>query len=96
MEISIIVPGGARARIVTNAEGSIFGEAALLDGRPRSATAQAVGETVMFELSRSSLAEIAAAEPRIMIQLMTNLAKILSIRMRETNEILRQLEDSRG
>ena len=34
VEISIIVPGGARARIVTNAEGSLFGEAALLDGRP--------------------------------------------------------------
>lgn len=96
VEISIIVPGGARARIVTNAEGSLFGEAALLDGRPRSATAQAVGDTVVFELSRAALAEIAAAEPEIMIRLMTNLAKLLSIRMRETNEILRQLEDSRG
>ena len=96
VEISIIVPGGARARIVTNAEGSLFGENALLDGRPRSATAQAVGDTVVFELSRAALAEIAAAEPEIMIRLMTNLAKLLSIRMRETNEILRQLEDSRG
>ncbi len=96
VEISIIVPGGARARIVTNAEGSLFGENALLDGRPRSATAQAVGDTVVFELSRAALEEIAAAEPEIMIRLMTNLAKLLSIRMRETNEILRQLEDSRG
>ncbi len=96
VEISIIVPGGARARIVTNAEGSLFGEAALFDGGPRSATAQAVGETVVFELSRTALAEIAEREPEIMIRLMTNLAKIQSIRMRETNEILRQLEDSRG
>jgi SulP family sulfate permease len=96
VEISIIVPGGARARIVTNAEGSLFGEAALFDGRPRSATAQAVGDTVVYDLSRSALAEIAAKEPGIMIRLMTNLAKIQSIRMRETNEILRQLEDSRG
>ena len=96
VEISIIVPGGARARIVTNAEGSLFGEAALLDGRPRSATAQAVGDAVVFELTRTALDEIAAREPEIMIRLMTNLAKIQSIRMRETNEILRQLEDSRG
>jgi anti-anti-sigma regulatory factor len=96
VEISIIVPGGARARIVTNAEGSLFGDSALLDGRPRSATAQAVGDTVVFELSRAALADIADREPGIMIRLMTNLAKILSIRMRETNEILRQLEDSRG
>ncbi|MEO8676189.1 MAG: SulP family inorganic anion transporter [Casimicrobiaceae bacterium] len=96
VEISIIVPGGARARIVTNAEGSLFGEMALLDGRPRSASAQAVGDAVVFELTRTALDEIAAREPEIMIRLMTNLAKIQSIRMRETNEILRQLEDSRG
>ena len=44
VEISIVVPGGARARLVTMAEGSMFGDAALLDGRPRSATAQAVGD----------------------------------------------------
>jgi MFS superfamily sulfate permease-like transporter len=96
VEISIIVPGGARARIVTNAEGSLFGEVALLDGRPRSATAQAVGDTVVYELTRAALSEIEAREPEIAIQLMTNLAKLLSSRVRETNEILRQLEDSRG
>ena len=96
VEISIVVPGGARARIVTMAEGSLFGEAALLDGRPRSATAQAVAATVVYEFTRAALNEIARDDPAIAIQLMTNLAKLLSIRMRETNEILRQLEDSRG
>ncbi len=96
VEISIVVPGGARARIVTMAEGSLFGEAALLDGRPRSATAQAVGATVVYEFSRDALDEIARTEPATAIQMMKNLARLLSIRMRETNEILRQLEDSRG
>ena len=96
VEISIVVPGGARARIVTNAEGSLFGEAALLDGRPRSATAQAVEATTVYELTRDALDEIARTEPAIAIKLMTNLARLMSIRMRETNEILRELEDSRG
>jgi MFS superfamily sulfate permease-like transporter len=96
VEISILVPGGARARIRTFAEGSLFGEATLLDGRPRSATAQAVVPTVVYELSRAALSDIEAHEPEIAIRLMTNLAKLLSIRMRETNEILRQLDDSRG
>jgi CRP-like cAMP-binding protein len=96
VEISIIVPGGARARIVTFAEGSLFGDAAILDGRPRSATAQAVGPTVVYELTRAALSEIEAREPDIAIRLMTNLAKVLTIRMRDTNEILRQLDDSRG
>jgi len=96
VEISIIVPGGARARIVTNAEGSLFGEVALLDGRPRSATAQAVGRAVVYEFTRAALNEIEASEPEIAIRLMTNLALGLAIRMRETNEILKQLDDSRG
>jgi len=96
VEISIVVPGGARARIVTMAEGSLFGEAALLDGRPRSATAQAVGAAVVYEFSRDALDEIARTEPATAVQMMKNLARLLSIRMRETNEILRQLEDSRG
>ncbi len=96
VEISIVVPGGSRARIVTMEEGSLFGEAALLDGRPRSATAQAVEDTVVYELTRDALDEIAAHDPAIAIRLMTNLARLLSLRMRETNEILRQLDDSRG
>jgi MFS superfamily sulfate permease-like transporter/CRP-like cAMP-binding protein len=96
VEISIVVPGGSRARLVTMEEGSLFGEAALLDGRPRSATAQAVEDTVVYELTRDALDEIATRDPAIAIRLMTNLARILSLRMRETNEILRQLDDSRG
>ncbi len=96
VEISIVVPGGSRARLVTFEEGSLFGEAALLDGRPRSATAQAVENTVVYELTRDALDEIAKHDPAIAIRLMTNLARLLSLRMRETNEILRQLDDSRG
>lgn len=96
VEISIVVPGGSRARLQTFEEGSLFGEAALLDGLPRSATAQAVEDTVVYELTREATDEIAAQDPEIAIHMMTNLARILSLRMRETNEILRQLDDSRG
>jgi SulP family sulfate permease len=96
VEISILAGGKHRVRLVTMAEGSLFGEAALLDGRPRSAAAQAVEDTVVYELTRGGLDGIAARHPRIAIRIVTNLARIMSQRMRETNEILRQLDDSRG
>jgi sulfate permease, SulP family len=96
VEISIMTSGKHRVRLVTMAAGSLFGEAALLDGRPRSAAAQAVEETVVYELTRAGLDDIAAQHPRIAIRIMANLARIMSQRMRETNEILRQLDDSRG
>jgi CRP-like cAMP-binding protein len=96
VEISILTGGSHRVRLVTMAEGSLFGEAALLDGRPRSATARAVEHTVVHELTRTVLDEMAAHQPRIAIRIMANLARIMSQRMRDTNEILRQLDDSRG
>ncbi len=96
VEISIAGAGAHRLRIVTMAEGSLFGEAALLDGRPRSATAQAAEEIVVYELTRDELHEIETRYPPVAIRMMTNLARQLSLRMRETNEIVRQLADSRG
>ncbi|HKE39977.1 MAG TPA: SulP family inorganic anion transporter [Casimicrobiaceae bacterium] len=91
-----ISAGSEEVRIVTMAEGSLLGEAALLDGRPRSATARAVEDTVVYELSREDLDSIAAQHPTIAIRIMGNLARIMSQRMRETNEILRQLYDTSG
>ena len=66
------------------------------DGRPRSATALAVEDSVVYELTRAALDDTGARRPRIAIRIMANLARIMSQRMRETNEILRQLEHSRG
>lgn len=97
VEISIALPGGRRTRIVTMAEGAIFGEAALLDGRPRSATALAIEPTVVYALSRDALfTRLARDAPDTAIKLLLNLARVLATRMRETNEIVRRLEESRG
>ncbi len=96
VEVSIAGANAQRVRIVTMASGSLLGEAALLDGRPRSATAQAAEDTVAYELTRENLKTIATDHPAIAIRMMTNLARQLSLRMRETNEIVRQLADSRG
>ena len=68
--------------------------ASILHAAP--ATAQAVEATTVYELTRTALDEIARNEPAIAIRLFTNLARLMAIRMRETNEILRGLEDSRG
>ena len=43
---SVLIHDGAR-EFETVGEGGIFGELALVDGRPRSATATAVGETTV-------------------------------------------------
>jgi CRP-like cAMP-binding protein/anti-anti-sigma regulatory factor len=95
--VSITVGGGHRqSRIVTFAPGSIFGEAAMLDGAPRSATATIVEDTVVYSLSRRALEALARTDPSLSNKLLVNLGRHLSARLRQTTDTLRDLADSRG
>jgi CRP-like cAMP-binding protein/anti-anti-sigma regulatory factor len=95
--VSIEVGGGASAnRIVTFASGSLFGEAALLDGAARSATAIAAEDAVVYCLSRPALETLAARHPAIANKLLLNLGRHLSGRLRQTTDALRELSDSAG
>lgn len=96
VEISITVGERRRQRLVTMSAGALFGEAALLDGRSRSATAVAVEPSVFYTLTGAALDELATSHPRIAITLLRNLARDMSRRMRDTNRILRSLDDSLG
>jgi CRP-like cAMP-binding protein len=95
--VSIMVHGGDRQRrIVTFAPGSIFGEAAMLDGAPRSATATVVEDAVVYSLSRRALELLARSDPGLSNKLLVNLGRHLSARLRQTTDTLRALADSRG
>lgn len=97
IEISITTDETRRSRIVTMSAGSLFGEMALLDGQPRSATAVAAERTVLYELTRIAFKdEIERHHPHIAISLLTSLASQLSQRLRETTGILRRLDSARG
>jgi MFS superfamily sulfate permease-like transporter/CRP-like cAMP-binding protein len=95
--VSILVRGGGQQRrIVTFAPGSVFGEAAMLDGAPRSATATAIEDTVVYSLSRSALDALSRSDPGLSSKLLVNLGRHLSARLRQTTDTLRELIDSRG
>jgi CRP-like cAMP-binding protein len=71
---------GGRAKIVgprrtrTLQTGDYFGEMALLDGEPRSATVTAVGELQTMRLPRKPFMKLLQQEPSIAIALLTDLA----------------------
>jgi sulfate permease, SulP family len=96
IQISIDVGDGRRHRIVTMSAGALFGEAAMLDGRPRSATAVAVEASSFYMLTGPVLDELIASNPQIATTLLRNLARDLSQRLRETDKIIRALDDSLG
>ena len=67
--------------------GDIFGEIALLDGKPRTADASAMAASQLFRVQRSDFLGLMAAEPR----LTQHLLEMVCGRIRKTSEML---EDS--
>ena len=83
---------GGDIRLVTFAPGAVFGELALLDRGPRSATITADEDLKAFGLSEASFAALCQQQPDIAIKLLTALGRELSVRIRYANMTIQQLE----
>ncbi len=66
-------------------EGDFFGEIALLDSSPRSATARAVTKTELLAIFRADLDKLIMNEPYIAARIMKQLAIVIGMRLKETN-----------
>lgn len=96
-ELHLIVAGQVRIYTISElgqelsvrifAEGAFFGELALLDGRPRSATAEAMRPTTTLTLHRSAFLQAIEAFPGIAISVLEE----LSGRLRATNTYVEHL-----
>ena len=79
-------------RLATFAPGAVFGELALLDRGPRSATITADEDLKAFGLSDASFAVLCQQQPDLAIKLLTALGRELSVRIRYANMTIQQLE----
>jgi sulfate permease, SulP family len=79
-------------RLVTFAPGAVFGELALLDHGPRSATVTADEDLKALGLSEASFAVLRQQQPDLAIKLLTALGRELSVRIRYANMTIQQLE----
>jgi SulP family sulfate permease len=82
----------AGIRLVTFAAGAVFGELALLDRGPRSATITADEDLAGFGLSEASFTDLCQKQPDIAIKLLSALGRELSVRIRYANMTIQQLE----
>ena len=102
-ELLVIAKGSASAflrqaaggdmRLVSFGPGTAFGELAILDEGPRSATVTTSNGLVCYAMSKKDFADLATKAPAIAIKLLANLARLLSYRLREANRTIQQLEE---
>jgi CRP/FNR family transcriptional regulator, cyclic AMP receptor protein len=85
-QVNVFLAGEASRRLSLKdiARGEYFGELALFDDKPRSASALATTDAVLLELSRTTLSTYLALRP----QAAMNILQTMAARLRETNAML--------
>lgn len=87
VRITVLSGSGNEATVASVETGDCFGEFALLDGRPRSATARAIPATRTFVVTRPDFVDWLSGRPAAALALL----ETLSLRLRKTDEALADL-----
>jgi uncharacterized membrane protein len=86
--VQVYLPGAGKEPVVLKdlRTAEYFGELALFDDKPRSASVRAVVDTILLELTREELAEHLGRSTRAAMTILSEMAE----RLRETNAMLSQ------
>jgi len=87
IRISSSSPDGQEIHITEFGPGDTFGEIALIDGGPRTATAMAATNAELFKIRRGSFVQLLGDQPDLCFQLLVRLCE----RVRWTSELVEDL-----
>jgi CRP-like cAMP-binding protein len=88
-EVRIVIPGenpDEGVEVARLSAGDLFGELALLDSSPRSASAVAASPTEAAALARPDWLDLIDRQPAIGVEMLLPLAKMLAVRLRAANK----------
>jgi CRP-like cAMP-binding protein len=86
----MLAEGDEKTLVVLGAE-DIFGEMAILDGAPRSATARVAEEACLLSLRKADYEVLCEQNPRLALKLTRNIVRVFSRRIRENDDEYREL-----
>jgi CRP-like cAMP-binding protein len=91
-EVQILQAGadGTLQQLATLGSGDFFGEQALLDESPRTASAIAAEPCRVIGFFRPDLLELIESEPRLGLKIVMRLSQMISVRLRHTNRLLKE------
>ena len=85
--------GGRARRLASFAEGVFFGDMAILEEKPRSATVRAEIDTNMLFLAKKDFQQLTESQPLLATRMLLGIARELSHRLRTTNAEVRTLAE---
>jgi SulP family sulfate permease len=83
---------GRRIRVNTMTRGAVFGEMAILDPQPRSATLVAMEDAVCYRISAGQFERLNAQDPSFGLRLMKYMCLLFTTRLRLANLAIIELE----
>jgi CRP-like cAMP-binding protein len=82
--VEVLVPHGRRERPVrVQGPGTVLGEVAFLDGKPRSATVRAIAGCEVLRLSIEAFEVLAGRHPDLGRKLLFDVGRIVALRLRQ-------------
>ena len=91
IRISKMFAEGDEKTLVVLGSEDIFGEMAVIDGLPRSATARVAEDAELISLNKKSLDKLRTDDPALALKIVSNIVRVFSKRVREANEEYRDM-----
>lgn len=89
--LEVLIPqgnSGKLRRTQVREAGAVIGEQAFLDGKPRSATLRAIADGELLSMSLDAFQVFAAHEPELARDILFELARTLSVKLRQANTFI--------
>lgn len=91
VRVSKMFAEGDEKTLVVLGPEDIFGEMAIVDGLPRSATARVAEDAELISLKKQDFEKLCKQEAGLALQLIMNIVKVFSKRIREANDEYRDM-----
>lgn len=90
-QLEVLLPqrnSGRLRRVQVRETGTVIGEQAFLDGKPRSATLRAITDGELLSVNLDAFQVFAAHEPELARDILFELARALSVKLRQANAFI--------